>query len=633
MSHYRITDRVLFRGNFSTIFLGLDPQMRQVAIKQILKDQLSLHSFKTHQSIIKELLQHANPHVPRILEIVSQDEFLYIVLELADSSLAREQRKYSQHPYSEKQAMGVLVQLIKSYKFFYNNGVVYRIINPNNILIYQNKYKLAVPSSLFSAKKANGDAQEGAREFEFLAPELLLQNESNQISAKADIFSLGCVLYKMLFLRVPWEYAPSKKYYIHQPAQEQVRIKMFARYLYIKSVALSFPTGHGIHPFIIKLLRAMLSFRAQQRPRVEEIANSQAVDYFTLLWKNKQDGAKLNQFRSQVEKVGYQEPNVLKLYKDFQKSKIKQELKTYFGKREIQKQKNQAARDKAHNLRQNKKRDRRQNIDFESLSQLNKINNKINDMSVSRPLFMQKPQAKREIQQINYDQILRELEQNLDSSIDETKKFDTQQMKDFIVDIMSRIKLKLRAYEFAPKVLKSQFTIPFRFFLLKQCLFEFTDLEDRLYDSQKPFDVSHWQKFKTKEVYTKIVLSIKNQQNMVFDLMDGHFDMTVKVLESSNIDFGERFLRYLNLDAYQNVEKLLKLLLQNMLFDVIVPKIRNMPVIKKVSKSEREGSLEEFRARSKRMQLLKFAVLLRLVVMVGEFGLYEGLGGEMEFGR
>ena len=98
--------------------------------------------------------------------------------------------------------MEIFKQICNGYKVLYQNKIIHRDIKPENILMHDGVYKIAdfgfgrIVDSLddISIKTILGSPI-------YTAPQIL---ERQGYSAKCDIWSLGVLLYQLLFFETPF---------------------------------------------------------------------------------------------------------------------------------------------------------------------------------------------------------------------------------------------------------------------------------------------------------------------------------------------------------------------------------------------------------------------------------------------
>lgn len=128
----------------------------------------------------------------------------YFLMEFVDGVNLR--RLMQTEKTTPSQALPIVMQICEALQYAHNQGIVHRDIKPENILLdAQGRVKIAD----FGLAKLNNDNDDvnltGTRQvlgtLQYMAPEQMSQ--SRQVDHRADIYSMGVVLYEMLTGEVP----------------------------------------------------------------------------------------------------------------------------------------------------------------------------------------------------------------------------------------------------------------------------------------------------------------------------------------------------------------------------------------------------------------------------------------------
>lgn len=201
-------------GAFGVVFDAFDKDTEtRVAIKllspTLSEDKRALARFR-REAIAASRIQH--PGIVAIHDFGIQDEGIsYIVMEyLAGRDLAT---LLEEEPYiSAQRAAGIIQQCAQALASAHDEGVLHRDLKPANIFLVQNadhserikildfgiaKDRSSNPrtADLTSASKVVGTPY-------YMAPE---QAQGKQLDARADIYSLGVILFELLTGRRPFE--------------------------------------------------------------------------------------------------------------------------------------------------------------------------------------------------------------------------------------------------------------------------------------------------------------------------------------------------------------------------------------------------------------------------------------------
>jgi len=191
----------------ATVYLAHDVRHdRKVALK-VLRPELSailgaerfLHEIKTTAN-----LQH--PHILSLFDSGEADGLVYYVMPFVDGESLRDRlNREKQLPVDE--AVRIAREVADALHYAHQHGIVHRDIKPENILLHGGHAMVADFGIALAAARTQG----GTRMTEtgmslgtphYMAPEQAMGER--EITAKADIYALGCVLYEMLTAEPPF---------------------------------------------------------------------------------------------------------------------------------------------------------------------------------------------------------------------------------------------------------------------------------------------------------------------------------------------------------------------------------------------------------------------------------------------
>lgn len=210
-------ERVLGRGGMGVVFLAHQSRPnREVAVKVLLLSLMPdparrarfLARFRREADAVA-MLDHAN--ILPIYEYGEQPDLAYLVMPYISGGTLRDRvERKGQLPLDE--AAGFLSKAAVALDYAHNHGVIHRDVKPQNMLLYPDKR--LVLSDFGIAKVAQAAADEDGQPVsalttmghvvgtpDYIAPE---QAMGHPIDGRADIYSLGVVLFYMVTGRVPF---------------------------------------------------------------------------------------------------------------------------------------------------------------------------------------------------------------------------------------------------------------------------------------------------------------------------------------------------------------------------------------------------------------------------------------------
>ena len=200
---YKVVSRV-GSGGMADVYCAEDNQLgRRVALKvlhrRFAEDQEFLERFRREASAAAGL-QH--PNVVQVYDRGSWDGTSYIAMEFLEGRNLKQIIR-ERGVLEPALAVDVAVQILRAIRFAHKRGVIHRDIKPHNVIV-DPEGRAKVTDFGIARAGASDMTETGAimGTAQYLSPE---QAQGHPISAAADIYSVGIVLYEMLTGRVPFE--------------------------------------------------------------------------------------------------------------------------------------------------------------------------------------------------------------------------------------------------------------------------------------------------------------------------------------------------------------------------------------------------------------------------------------------
>jgi len=202
---YRI-ERELGAGGMATVYLAEDLKHdRKVAIK-VLKPELSavigaerfLREIKTIAS-----LQH--PHILGLIDSGERDGTAFYVMPYVEGESLRDRlQREKQLPVPD--AVRIAGEVASALDYAHRHGVIHRDIKPENILLHDGQALVADFGIALAVTTAGGtrmtETGMSLGTPHYMSPEQAMGER--EITARSDVYSLGCVLYEMLVGEPPF---------------------------------------------------------------------------------------------------------------------------------------------------------------------------------------------------------------------------------------------------------------------------------------------------------------------------------------------------------------------------------------------------------------------------------------------
>ncbi|MCX7555789.1 protein kinase [Xanthomonadaceae bacterium JHOS43] len=206
ISGYRIV-RTLGRGGMATVYLAEQQSVqREVALKVMSSTLLGDDQFGERflrEARIAAKLRH--PNVVQIHDVGICDEHHYIAMEYLPGGpvMGRDGQ-----PRPVAFALRIASQIAGALDYAGSHGIVHRDIKPDNILLREDGTAVLTDFGIARASDASRMTRTGAivGTPHYMSPE---QARGQSLDGRADIYSLGIVLYELLVGRVPYQAADS----------------------------------------------------------------------------------------------------------------------------------------------------------------------------------------------------------------------------------------------------------------------------------------------------------------------------------------------------------------------------------------------------------------------------------------
>ncbi|HEX4164976.1 MAG TPA: serine/threonine-protein kinase [Bryobacteraceae bacterium] len=201
------------RGAMGVVYKALDPAIgRTVAIKTIHLTDLT--DTNARQRVGERLLLEAqsagtlsHPNIVTVFDVLTQDDFVYIVMEFVPGPSLDEMLR--QHQIPERDELLVyLRQVAQALDYAHRKGVIHRDVKPANILISATGVgservakitDFGVAKTLTEGSPSSGSVTGTPN---YLSPE---QIEGGTVNGQSDQFSLAVVVYELLSGHRPFE--------------------------------------------------------------------------------------------------------------------------------------------------------------------------------------------------------------------------------------------------------------------------------------------------------------------------------------------------------------------------------------------------------------------------------------------
>ncbi|WP_407551447.1 Stk1 family PASTA domain-containing Ser/Thr kinase [Streptomyces sp. Pv4-95] len=201
---------VLGRGGMAEVYLAHDTRLgRTVAVKTLRVDLARDPSFQAR--FRREAQSAASLNHPSIVAVYDTGEdyvdgvsIPYIVMEYVDGSTLRE-LLHSGRKLLPERSLEMTIGVLQALEYSHRAGIVHRDIKPANVMLTRTGQVKVMD---FGIARAMGDSGMTMTQTaavigtaQYLSPE---QAKGEQVDARSDLYSTGCLLYELLTVRPPF---------------------------------------------------------------------------------------------------------------------------------------------------------------------------------------------------------------------------------------------------------------------------------------------------------------------------------------------------------------------------------------------------------------------------------------------
>ena len=202
---YRI-ERELGAGGMATVYLAQDlKHARQVAVKVLRPELAAVIGAERFLAEIRTTAALQHPHILPLFDSGATDGFLFYVMPFVSGETVRDRlNREKQLPIPD--AIRIATQVASALDYAHRQGVIHRDIKPENILLHDGSALVADFGIALAASKAGGSRMtETGMSLgtpHYMSPEQAMGER--EITARSDVYALGCVLYEMLLGEPPF---------------------------------------------------------------------------------------------------------------------------------------------------------------------------------------------------------------------------------------------------------------------------------------------------------------------------------------------------------------------------------------------------------------------------------------------
>ena len=207
----------LGEGGMGTVYRGMDSAIgREVAIKTLKEATEELRQ-RFKQEASSGVLNH--PNIVTVYDFGEQNGNPYIVMEFISGDSLENLLKAG-HQFSIIEKLEIIRQLCIGLGYAHQKGVIHRDVKPANVMVQPDGSIKIVDFGIARLSETRGHTQTGLviGTLDYISPERLLGKTAD---GRADIWSAGIILYRLLAGRLPFLFPEGDSAALHRVIREQ----------------------------------------------------------------------------------------------------------------------------------------------------------------------------------------------------------------------------------------------------------------------------------------------------------------------------------------------------------------------------------------------------------------------------
>lgn len=192
-------------GGMAVVYKAYDNIDDRIVAIKILKDEyLTNEDFKRRfKNESKAIAVLSHPNIVRVYNVSFGDRLQYIVMEYVDGITLKEYIE-QQGVINWKEAVHFMGQILAALQHAHDKGIVHQDIKPQNIMLLQDGTIKVTDFGIarFSRVDSNTTSENAIGSVHYISPE---QARGEMTDDKADIYSVGVVMYEMLTGKLPFQ--------------------------------------------------------------------------------------------------------------------------------------------------------------------------------------------------------------------------------------------------------------------------------------------------------------------------------------------------------------------------------------------------------------------------------------------
>jgi len=200
-------EREVGAGGMATVYLAHDVRHdRKVALKVLRPELSAILGAERFLTEIKTTANLQHPHILSLFDSGEADGTVFYVMPYIEGESLRDRIKRD-HQLPVDEAVRIAREVADALEYAHKQGIVHRDIKPENILLHGGHAMVADFGIALAASKVEGGSRMTETGMSLGTPHYMSPEQAmgeREITPKADIYALGCVLYEMLTAEPPF---------------------------------------------------------------------------------------------------------------------------------------------------------------------------------------------------------------------------------------------------------------------------------------------------------------------------------------------------------------------------------------------------------------------------------------------
>lgn len=198
-------EELIGSGGMANVYKATDLLENRLVAVKILREECRgnedlVRRFKNESKAIS-VLDH--PNIVKVYDVSVTDKLQFIVMEYIDGITLKEYMEYRAQPLTYKETLHFITQVLAALQHAHEKGIVHRDIKPQNIMLLEDGSIKVMDFGIarFTQAETQTMTDKAIGSVHYIAPE---QARGGHINDKADIYSVGVMLYEMLTGQLPF---------------------------------------------------------------------------------------------------------------------------------------------------------------------------------------------------------------------------------------------------------------------------------------------------------------------------------------------------------------------------------------------------------------------------------------------